>query len=47
MSGIMALFFFGVVSANYNWFNLSKAGRTATHYTFKMMAHTSETFVFA
>jgi sodium/hydrogen exchanger 8 len=47
LSGIMALFFCGIVLSHYNWHNLSGETQAASVYVFHAFAHTSETVVFA
>lgn len=47
MSGIMSLFFCGIVLSHYNWHNLSGETQAASVYVFHAFAHTSETVVFA
>lgn len=47
MSGIMALFFCGIILSHYNWHNLSGETQAASVYVFHAFAHTSETIVFA
>ena len=38
MSGIMSLFFTGIVLSHYNWYNLSDASKVATAHIFKGFA---------
>ena len=47
LSGIMSLFFCGIVLSHYNWHNLSDASKVSTHHIFKGFAMTTETIVFA
>lgn len=46
LSGIVALFFFGVVLSAYNSYNLSKESKVASHVTFETLAKISESAVF-
>ena len=46
LSGIMALFFCGIVLAHYNSYNLSKTSQVTAHEVFESLACLSETFVF-
>lgn len=46
LSGIVALFFFGVVQAHYNWFNLSEHSKVASTVIFRTIAVVSELSVF-
>ena len=46
LSGIMALFFCGIVLAHYNSYNLSEASKGAAEVVFHALALVSETFVF-
>lgn len=46
LSGIMSLFFCGVVLAHYNTANISEVSRHATHDAFKSFAQICESFVF-
>lgn len=46
LSGIMSLFFCGVVLSHYNSYNLSPTSQVTAHYVFKSMATLSEFFVF-
>lgn len=47
MSGIVSLFFCGVVMAHYTMYNISTATQTSTSTAFRSFATLSETFVFA
>lgn len=47
LSGIMALFFTGIVLSHYNFHNLSPITQESSTYTFKAFAHSTETVVFA
>ena len=47
LSGIMSIFFCGVVLAHYNWYNLSPTARTATSATLQSISYAAEMFVFA
>ncbi|KAA0150498.1 hypothetical protein FNF27_07787 [Cafeteria roenbergensis] len=47
LSGIMSLFFCGIVLSHYNWHNLSAETQAASTYVFHALSHTSETVVFA
>lgn len=46
LSGIVALFFFGIVLSHYNWYNLSEASKVASNVTFGTLAKLSESCVF-
>eukprot|EP00928_Gymnodinium_smaydae_P050298 TRINITY_DN3386_c0_g1_i3.p1 TRINITY_DN3386_c0_g1~~TRINITY_DN3386_c0_g1_i3.p1 ORF type:complete len:683 (-),score=127.96 TRINITY_DN3386_c0_g1_i3:242-2209(-) len=46
LSGIVALFFFGVVLAHYNWHNLSEPSKVASKVTFGTLAKLAESCVF-
>mmetsp|Transcript_108805 Transcript_108805/g.307671 ORF Transcript_108805/g.307671 Transcript_108805/m.307671 type:complete len:588 (-) Transcript_108805:12-1775(-) len=46
LSGIVALFFFGVVLAQYNWYNLSERSKVASKVTFGTLAKLAESCVF-
>jgi len=46
LSGIMALFFCGIILAHYNSYNLSEVSKDTADIIFHAMAHVSETFVF-
>lgn len=46
LSGIMALFFNGVVLSHYNSYNLSSSAQMASEYIFTTLATVSETIVF-
>lgn len=47
LSGIMSLFFCGILMAHYARHNISEHARTATHYTFRSFSLISETFLFS
>ena len=47
LSGIMALFFTGIVLSHYNFHNLSTITQESSTYTFKAFSHSTETVVFA
>eukprot|EP01138_Halocafeteria_seosinensis_P009703 gb/GECG01009914.1/.p1 GENE.gb/GECG01009914.1/~~gb/GECG01009914.1/.p1 ORF type:complete len:621 (+),score=52.21 gb/GECG01009914.1/:1-1863(+) len=47
LSGIMSLFFTGIVLSHYNWYNMSTLTRETSRYIFKAFAHTTETVVYA
>jgi sodium/hydrogen exchanger 8 len=47
LSGIVSLFFFGIVLSHYNWYNLSISSQVATAHGFKAGAHLAETFLYA
>jgi len=47
LSGIMALYFSGILMAHYTWFNISRVSQSSTHHVFKGLAVLAETFVFA
>lgn len=46
LSGIMALFFCGIVLAHYNSYNLSETAQVGAEVIFQSLAHVAETFVF-
>eukprot|EP00929_Paragymnodinium_shiwhaense_P042859 TRINITY_DN22111_c0_g1_i1.p1 TRINITY_DN22111_c0_g1~~TRINITY_DN22111_c0_g1_i1.p1 ORF type:complete len:706 (-),score=106.85 TRINITY_DN22111_c0_g1_i1:153-2270(-) len=46
LSGIVALFFFGIVLAHYNWYNLSEPSKVASKVTFGTLAKLAESCVF-
>lgn len=46
LSGIMSLFFCGLVMSHYNSYNLSPTSQITAHYIFKSLAVLSEFFVF-
>eukprot|EP00908_Phaeocystis_cordata_P000385 Transcript_10407.p1 GENE.Transcript_10407~~Transcript_10407.p1 ORF type:complete len:694 (-),score=239.82 Transcript_10407:94-2175(-) len=46
-SGVLSLFFCGVLLGHYNWYNLSAAGKLVTGHVCKCLAYLSETLVFA
>jgi len=46
LSGIVSLFFFGVVLTHYNWYNLSEPSKVASKVTFRTLAMLSEACVF-
>eukprot|EP00931_Biecheleriopsis_adriatica_P074503 TRINITY_DN48541_c0_g1_i1.p1 TRINITY_DN48541_c0_g1~~TRINITY_DN48541_c0_g1_i1.p1 ORF type:complete len:606 (-),score=94.98 TRINITY_DN48541_c0_g1_i1:14-1831(-) len=46
LSGITALFFFGVVLAQYNWYNLSETSKVASKIAFGTIAKLAEACVF-
>ncbi len=46
LSGIMSLFFCGIVLSHYNSYNLSATSQVTAHYIFKALAVLSEFFVF-
>jgi len=46
LSGIVSLFFFGVVLAQYNWYNLSEPSKIASKVTFGTLAKLAESCVF-
>ena len=47
LSGVLSLFFCGVLLGHYNWYNLSNAAKVATGIVFKSIAYLCETLVFA
>jgi len=47
LSGIMSLFFTGIVLSHYNFHNLSSITQESSTYTFKAFSHSTETVVFA
>jgi len=46
LSGIVSLFLFGVVLAQYNWYNLSESSKIASKVTFGTMSKLAESCVF-
>jgi len=46
LSGIVALFFFGIILAHYNWYNLSEPAKVASKVGFKTLASVAESSVF-
>lgn len=46
LSGIVSLFFFGVVLAHYNWYNLSEPSKVASKVVFRTLAMLAESCVF-
>jgi len=46
LSGIVSLFFFGVVLAQYNWYNLSEPSKVASKVTFGTLSKLAEACVF-
>ncbi|EER01431.1 Sodium/hydrogen exchanger, putative, partial [Perkinsus marinus ATCC 50983] len=46
LSGIMAIFFFGLILGRYNFHNLSKSSQVASKLVFETIAFISETLVF-
>lgn len=46
LSGIVSLFFFGVVLSHYNWYNLSESSKVASTVTFVTLAKLAEAVVF-
>eukprot|EP00930_Biecheleria_cincta_P045577 TRINITY_DN31415_c0_g1_i1.p1 TRINITY_DN31415_c0_g1~~TRINITY_DN31415_c0_g1_i1.p1 ORF type:complete len:653 (-),score=89.53 TRINITY_DN31415_c0_g1_i1:28-1881(-) len=46
LSGITALFFFGIVLAQYNWYNLSEPSKVASKVAFESIAKLCEACVF-
>lgn len=47
LSGVMSLFFCGIVLAHYNMYNLSDITSEASTYIFRSLAHCAESLVFA
>jgi solute carrier family 9 (sodium/hydrogen exchanger), member 8 len=47
LSGIMSLFFCGIILSHYNWYNLSPDTQAASTYVVHAISHASETIVFA
>lgn len=41
LSGIMSLFFCGIVLSHYNWYNLSRESQVASAHVFKAFAMVS------
>mmetsp|Transcript_19881 Transcript_19881/g.53189 ORF Transcript_19881/g.53189 Transcript_19881/m.53189 type:complete len:535 (-) Transcript_19881:450-2054(-) len=46
LSGIVSLFFFGIMLEHYNWHNLSESSKVASKVSFRTLAMLSEAFVF-
>ena len=46
LSGIMSLFFCGIILAHYNWYNLSEEARATTRHGCESMSFASETAVY-
>jgi sodium/hydrogen exchanger 8 len=46
LSGIVALFFFGIVLSHYNWYNLSESSKVASKVAFGTLAKLAEACVF-
>merc|ERR1719343_318601 len=46
LSGIVALFFYGIVLSQYNWYNLSDVSKVASKVTFETLAKLAEAAVF-
>ena len=46
MSGVMSLFFCGIVMAHYNFYNMSEQSRISSSYVFESLAHFAEMTVF-
>lgn len=46
LSGIVSLFFFGIVLAQYNWYNLSEPSKVASRVTFGTLAKLAEAVCF-
>eukprot|EP00697_Spironema_sp_BW2_P016560 gnl/Spiro4/7869_TR4140_c0_g2_i1.p1 gnl/Spiro4/7869_TR4140_c0_g2~~gnl/Spiro4/7869_TR4140_c0_g2_i1.p1 ORF type:complete len:365 (+),score=110.07 gnl/Spiro4/7869_TR4140_c0_g2_i1:673-1767(+) len=47
MSGIVTLFFFGIITAHYNLYNMSKRARTTATTCYHTVSFLAETFLFA
>ena len=47
MSGVLSLFFCGVLLGHYNWYNLSSSGKLVTGHVCQCIAYLCETLVFA
>ena len=46
-SGVLSLFFCGILLGHYNWYNLSSSGKLVTGHVCKCLAYLCETLVFA
>ncbi|XP_020265346.1 sodium/hydrogen exchanger 4-like isoform X1 [Asparagus officinalis] len=46
LSGILAVFFCGIVMSHYAWYNVTQKSRTTTRHTFSTMSFIAETFIF-
>jgi sodium/hydrogen exchanger 8 len=47
LSGILAMFFNGVILGHYNWYNISRSSQVVTGHFFKALSYIAETLVFA
>jgi NhaP-type Na+/H+ or K+/H+ antiporter len=47
LSGIMSIFFCGILLSHYNWYNISEAGKVGTVQVFKALKIGSENLIFA
>jgi sodium/hydrogen exchanger 8 len=46
LSGILTVFFCGIVMSHYTWHNVTEASRIATKHSFATMSFIAETFIF-
>ncbi|CAM6039506.1 unnamed protein product [Sphagnum compactum] len=46
LSGILTVFFCGIVMSHYTWHNVTEASRIATRHSFATMSFIAETFIF-
>ncbi|KAL8159549.1 hypothetical protein V2J09_001086 [Rumex salicifolius] len=46
LSGILTVFFCGVVMSHYTWHNITESSRVTTKHAFAMMSFIAETFIF-
>lgn len=46
LSGILTVFFCGIVMSHYTWHNVTESSRTTTRHAFATMSLVAETFIF-
>ncbi|KDP39222.1 hypothetical protein JCGZ_00979 [Jatropha curcas] len=46
LSGILTVFFCGILMSHYAWHNVTESSRITTRHVFAMMSHVAETFIF-
>ncbi|XP_065862488.1 sodium/hydrogen exchanger 4 isoform X2 [Euphorbia lathyris] len=46
LSGILTVFFCGILMSHYAWHNLTESSRITTRHVFAMMSYVAETFIF-
>ncbi|KAF2288385.1 hypothetical protein GH714_007197 [Hevea brasiliensis] len=46
LSGILTVFFCGILMSHYAWHNVTESSRITTRYVFAMMPYVAETFIF-